>query len=81
MWIFAAVSLLGVLFGLFVLEETKGKNINVEIVEWNKVYLWNDLTSAAFSNWFQLDISFKCIYLNKYYIVIKLYTFLTYEKQ
>lgn len=30
MWIFAGVSLLGVLFGLFVLEETKGKNINVE---------------------------------------------------
>lgn len=32
MWIFAAVSLLGVLFGLFILEETKGKNINVETV-------------------------------------------------
>ncbi len=33
MWIFAGVSLLGALFGLFVLEETKGKNINVEMVE------------------------------------------------
>ncbi|KAJ6648624.1 Facilitated trehalose transporter Tret1 [Pseudolycoriella hygida] len=33
MWIFAAVSLLGVFFGWFVLEETKGKNINVESVK------------------------------------------------
>ncbi|KAG4065618.1 hypothetical protein HA402_012608 [Bradysia odoriphaga] len=30
MWIFASISVLGVLFGLFGLEETKGKNINVE---------------------------------------------------
>ncbi|KAJ6648625.1 Facilitated trehalose transporter Tret1, partial [Pseudolycoriella hygida] len=36
MWIFAAVSLVGVFFGIFFMEETTGKNINIEVGKSNE---------------------------------------------